>query len=124
MAVSPAFREFIEDVLSPLGHVTARRMFGGLGLFYRGVMFALIAREVTYFKVDETNRGAFEEAGSGPFSYQRGKKAHALTSYWRVPDEVMDEPEEILAWARRSVDAALRADAAKPKSRRKSKMRE
>lgn len=123
MAVSPEFREFIEDVLSPLGHVTVRRMFGGLGVFYRGVMFALIAREITFLKVDEANLAAFEEADSGPFSYQRGKKAHALTSYWKVPDEVMDDPEEILAWARRSVDAALRADAAKPKSKRKAKER-
>jgi DNA transformation protein len=123
MAVSPEFVEFIEDVLAPLKHVTLRRMFGGVGIFYRGIMFGLNIREVTYFKVDEQNRAAYENAGSIPFRYQRGQKTHALKSYMSVPDEVMDDPEEILEWARRAADAALRVDAAKPKKNGKAQRR-
>lgn len=119
MAISPEFRDHVLDLLAPLGQVEARRMFGGVGFFRHGLMFALIARDELYFKVDAESRPDFEAAGSGPFSYLRGGVERALGSYWRVPDEAMDDPEECLHWARRAVEAALAAERAKPAKRRK-----
>jgi len=113
MAASPEYRAFVEDLLEPLGPVESRRMFGGLGVFYRGVMFALVAQEQLYLKVDEHNRGDFEAAGMQPFSYQRAGATRSLKSYWRLPDDVVDDSDAVLTWARAAVDAALRADAAK-----------
>ena len=55
--------------------MSARAMFGGFGLYLRGVMFALIADETLYFKTDAVNRAAFEEAGMAPFVYEnKGRK--------------------------------------------------
>ncbi|MDP6344748.1 MAG: TfoX/Sxy family protein [Alphaproteobacteria bacterium] len=119
MAVSPEYRAYVEDLLEPLGHVTSRRMFGGVGIFYRGLMFALVSADAIYFKVDDGNRPDYEAAGMAPFSYQRNGRRAALTSYWRVPDDILDVEDEILDWARGAADAALRADAAKGAKGRK-----
>ncbi len=119
MAYSPEYRDHILDLLAPLAHVAAKRMFGGVGFFYRDLMFALIARDHLFFKVDDRNLADFEAAGSEAFSYTRGDKVRALKSYWRVPDEVMDNEDDFLDWARRAVDAALAADKAKAASGKK-----
>jgi len=124
MPYSPEFRDHVLDLMAPLAHVEAKRMFGGLGFFYRDVMFALASADVLYFKVDEAGRPPFEAAGSGPFTYRRSGGARALNSYWRVPDEVMDDAEAFLRWARRAVEAGLaaaQAKAAKPRRVRLSR---
>ncbi len=121
MAVSPEFQAFVAELLAPVGPVAIRRMFGGAGAFYDDVMFALIIGEVLYFKVDETNRADFEAAGKGPFSYQTKHGRRALGGYFELPDEIFEAPDEFAVWARRSIDVALRAQAAKrPKRRRRS----
>jgi DNA transformation protein and related proteins len=111
MPVSSEFRDFLLEQLEPLGPVSARRMFGGAGLFYGTVMFALLINDVMYLKTDEASQQAYEDAGSEPFSYQRGDKQQALKTLWRVPDEIMDDSEELLVWSRVAVDAALAARA-------------
>ena len=119
MPVTPEYRAYIEDLVEPLGHVTSRRMFGGLGVFYRGLMFALIVNDVLHFKVDDENQGDYEAADMEPFSYMRKGKKRGLNSYWTVPVDVLDNEEDFLTWSRKAADAALRADAAKPKSKRR-----
>jgi DNA transformation protein len=108
MAVSAGYREFILDLLSPLGP-TARRMFGGVGLFHSGVMFGLISRDVLHFRVDDTTRGRFEAAGSGPFTYNRAGREVSLGAYYIVPEDLLDRPDELLAWARAAMNAARNA---------------
>ena len=52
--------------LAPLGTVRARKMFGGVGIYYNDVFFAILYRGRLYFKVDDANRPAYEAAGTGP----------------------------------------------------------
>ncbi len=115
-------REFADDVvgrLLPFGPVAARRMFGGFGVFLDGVMFGLIGWNTLHFKADDGNRGDFERAGMTPFTY-RGKTKPISLSYWRVPDEVFDDPERLAEWAGHALAAARRAkDAKKPAKRRR-----
>ena len=113
MAVSSEFHDYLLEQLETLGPVSARRMFGGAGLFYGSVMFALLINDVMYLKTDEASQAAFEDAGSELFSYQRGNKQQALKTLWRVPDDVMDDADQLLVWSRTAVDAALTASRAK-----------
>jgi DNA transformation protein and related proteins len=115
MPVSAEFRDHLLEQLEPLGPVSARRMFGGAGLYYGNVMFALLANDIMYLKTDEASQAAFEAAGTEPFSYQRGGKQQALKTLWRVPDEIMDDVDDLLSWSRTAVDAALAATRAKSK---------
>lgn len=121
MAVSPEYRAFVMELLEPLGGVEIRRMFGGAGLFRHGLMFGLISDERLYLKVDEMTRADFEARGAGPFTYGRRDGERTITSYCELPEEFYDEPEEARRWAEKAIEAALRIDAARPKSRRRRK---
>jgi len=104
--------EFIHELFGQFGPVTVRRMFSGAGIFRDGLMFGLIIRDVIYLKVDETNAAEFEREGSMPFTYTRGRKSgrpseHALP-YWRLPERLYDDPDELAAWARRAFAVAER----------------
>ena len=116
--------DFIRDLFAAFGPVTVRRMFSGAGIFADGVMFGLIVRDVIYLKADDTGMADFEREGCGRFTYTRGKKSgrasgHALP-YWRLPERLYDDPDEIAVWAERAFAAAERKKfAPRPKSKRK-----
>ncbi|MGH6904449.1 MAG: TfoX/Sxy family protein [Geminicoccaceae bacterium] len=111
MAQGSEFVAFVLEGLQPLGGVSARRMFGGHGIYKDGVMFALIAGDQLYLKVDDGNRPAFEAQGLQPFTYA-GKGRPIRMSYHEAPSEGLDDPEILCEWARAAYAAALRA---KPK---------
>ncbi len=95
-------------LLTPLGPVTPRAMFGGWGFFLDGVMIALIARDQLYFKVDGETVERFAAAGSEPFVYG-GKIKPIAMSYWRAPEGSLDDPQAMLPWGALAVAAARRA---------------
>ena len=119
MTVSREYVDFILDLLRPLAPMP-RRMFSGVGLFHGGAMFALLVRDTMYLRVDDTTRARFEQAGSGRFTYSRAGREVSLSAYYLLPEELLDEPDELLTWAREAVGAARRATAnagpAKPRS--------
>ena len=92
----------ILDRLAALGDITGRPMFGGHGLYWRGVIFAIAYRERLYLKVDEQSKPAFEARGMGPF---RPNERQTLKSYYEVPPEVLDDPEALLSWAGEAIRA-------------------
>jgi DNA transformation protein and related proteins len=110
--------EFLHEVFERFGPITARKMFGGYGLYHNGLMFALVADDTLYMKADAEIVGFFEKAGSGPFEYDKNGKVMKM-SYYLAPDEIMENHEQAAVWARRSYEAALRSHAAKNKSKTK-----
>jgi DNA transformation protein len=75
MAISQDFLDFLQDQLTGLGHITARRMFSGAAIYCDGVVFALVLRDVLHFKVDDGNRAAYAAEGMAPSSYEgRGRR--------------------------------------------------
>jgi DNA transformation protein len=112
MAASDGFIEFLRDQLAPLGPIATRRMFGVTGLFCEGVMFGVMAEDALYVRVDDHNRTAFREAEAyPPLSYEKQGRTIDL-SFWRVPDRLFDEPDELIDWARAGLAAAHRVVAA------------
>jgi DNA transformation protein len=105
---SDKFTTFLLELLAPLGPVSARPMFGGVGLFHSGMMFGLVAREELFLKVGDSNRAAYEAAGEAPFSYDTKHGTHTIGSYWRCPPELLDDTETFQAWAREALEAARR----------------
>ncbi|HSD40882.1 MAG TPA: TfoX/Sxy family protein [Burkholderiales bacterium] len=112
MKTSDEFAAHAIELLSSAGRVTARRMFGGYGIYCDGTMFALIADDVLYLKVDDGNRGELERAGAAPFFYE-AKGRRTVMSYFRAPDEALESRELAAPWARSAYAAALRARSAK-----------
>ena len=117
MAFDADFNEWVREHFAGLGRLEIRRMFGGAGVYASGVMFALLDDGVVFLKADETLASAFLEAGSRPFTFPRGDTVMTL-GYWTLPETALDDPDEAVAWARRSLDVALRKAAGKtPKAR-------
>jgi DNA transformation protein len=121
--MSGQYRDFVMDLLGPMGPVSARSMFGGTGIYYESVMFALIADDRLYFKATDRNRADFEDEGMEPFTYEGADGRRAVMSYWEVPEHLFDEPEELRLWAEKAVAAAVAAKKPPraPKSRAKAK---
>ena len=108
MVASETYAEFLREQLAPLGHVSLRRMFGKTGVFCDGVMFGMVTDNMLYLRVDDDNREAFEEAASSPpLNYAKGGNTIDL-SFWRAPERLFDEPDELIAWARAALAAAHR----------------
>ena len=110
---------YLLELLAPLGPISARRMFGGVGLFHSRTMFGLIARDELFFKVGDANRPAYEAAGEAPFSYETKHGSNTIGSYWRCPPELIDDAETFRAWAREAIEAAGVAAKVKAKLPRK-----
>jgi DNA transformation protein len=113
MVASDSFAEFPSEQLAALGRVTMRRMFGKTGVFCDGLMFGMVADNTLYFRVDDDNRTAFEEAASFPPLNYRKKGGMIDLSFWRAPDRLFDEADELVTWARIALAAARRVAAKK-----------
>ena len=111
MVASDSFAEFLREELAPLGRVTMRRMFGKTGVFCDGLMFAMVTNDTLYFRVDDDNREIFKEAASAPpLNYEKQGRTIDL-SFWRAPERLLDEPDELVRWARVALAAAGRVAA-------------
>ena len=125
MVASDAFAEFLRDQLAPLGRITMRRMFGKTGVFCDTVMFGMVTENTLYVRVDDQNRAIFKEAESfPPLNYEK-KGSTIDLSFWRVPDRLFDEPDELVSWARAALAAARRVAATRERTapNRRSKPR-
>ena len=111
MTASDGFGEFLRDQLAPLGHIAMRRMFGKTGLFCDGFMLGMVRDNTLYLRVDDHNRVAFKEAAAfPPLNYEK-KGSTIDLSFWRAPERLFDEPDELVTWARAALGAARRVAA-------------
>ncbi|MEN9543255.1 MAG: hypothetical protein RLZZ598_88 [Pseudomonadota bacterium] len=116
----PPYVALCLELLSPLGRVTARSMFGGHGLYVDGLMLGLVANEQLYLKTDAQSLDTWCAAGCRPFSYERGDgKAPIEMSYWTPPFDAFDDEHAMLPWARLALAAALRKRATPAAGRKK-----
>ncbi|MCR4266501.1 TfoX/Sxy family protein [Nitratireductor sp. ZSWI3] len=100
----------IRDLFASLGPVTIRRMFGGKGIYHRGVVFALEVGGEILLKADAQTAALFAEAGSRQWVYegQKGRGPVAMP-YWSIPDPAIDDPDEMALWALRAFEAGMRS---------------
>lgn len=123
MAITKDFEAFVIELLSGLGEVRTKRMFGGASVYAGEVLFALADDDALWIKADEQSTAAFEAAGSPLFSYPMKDGSTATMPYRRLPDSAMDDPDEAVRWARLGIEAALRKKAApKKKASKRDKL--
>jgi DNA transformation protein len=96
-----SFLDYVLEQLEPLGGVSRRAMFGGHGLYVRGVFFGIVHKGALYFRTDEASREKYRKAGSRPFN-PKGKQE--LHRYYTVPAEVLDDAEALCEWAREAAE--------------------
>src|SRR6202049_1333676 len=123
MVVSDSFAEFLREQLAPLGSVTTRRMFGKTGVFCDGGMLGMVTENTLYFRVDDDNRVTFKEAESFPPPNYAKSGATIALPFWKVPERLFDEPDELVAWARAALAAARRVAAKRERTAPKRKLK-
>jgi len=110
---SDSYRDFVLDQLRSLEGVSCRSMFGGYGLYLGAHFFGILHEGRLYFKTDETTRESYRLHGMGPFA---ASERQVLKSYYEVPEEIVEDPEELASWAR---EAAASRGTVKASARRK-----
>jgi DNA transformation protein len=112
------FHSFVEELFAGLGPVRTRRMFGCAGIYAGEVMFGLIDEDTIYLKADEALRAELAAEGSAAWVYSRAKGSWEDSSYWRLPEAALDDPDEAAGWARKALAVAeAKATAKRPKRR-------
>lgn len=102
------FVEYLKEVFREFGPISSRRMFGGHGVYFDGVMIGLVADDTLYLKADKQSAPEFIEYGLTQFMYPKGDKMVGM-SYYLAPEEALEDPSEMRLWAQRAYDAALRS---------------
>jgi DNA transformation protein len=117
LAVSSEYLEYVLEQLAGLGGVRVIRMFGGIGLYQDQRFFGIItSTDTLYFKVNDANRGDYEARGMSAF--RPPSRREISMSYYEVPADTLEDSDECVAWARKSVAAAASRPAVKRGSRR------
>jgi DNA transformation protein and related proteins len=109
MAVGAEFIEFIKDQMSGFAPVAVRRMFGGAGVSYAGVTFAIIVDETLYLKEGPDNAAEFDAESLERFSYSAKNRRRVEMSYRRAPSRLMDDMDEMTLWCHKAYEAAVNA---------------
>ena len=102
------FVEYLQEVFREFGPINVRRMFGGHGVYFDGVMIGLVADDTLYLKADKASAPKFTEHGLSQFQYSKGGKIVGM-SYYLAPEEALEDPSEMCEWAKLAYEAALRA---------------
>jgi DNA transformation protein len=105
MAVQAQFLAYLLEQLDGLGGLRSRRMFGAVGLYCGDVFFGLVDDDTLFFKTDDSNVASFRERGMPRFMPFPDRPDTAL-GYHQVPADVIEDPETLVEWARRSVAVA------------------
>ena len=107
MAVTAECRAYVLDQIGRIVPVSARSMFGGVGLYSEGLFFGLIDDDRVYLKVDDANRQGFIDVRSGPFR-PYGEDARPM-SYYELPADRLESLELLKPWIEGSIEVARRS---------------
>jgi DNA transformation protein len=113
MPVDQGLVDWVAEAMAPVGHVTARRMFGGAGLYCDGIIFALIAMDDLWFKADAESAAEWDALGADPFTYGKADGKVGVTSYRRAPSDAHDDADAMRRYGEAALGAARRKAAAK-----------
>lgn len=117
MAITDSFKDYIADQLQYLeriGHVSIKKMFGGAGIYFDGLIFGIISdKDVLFFKVDDSNRSDYESIGKGPFKPFDDKPM--VMPYYEVPEDVVENMEMLAEWASKAIGVSQKTPPKKKK---------
>ena len=116
MAVSADYLAYVLEQLAGVDGVSSRRMFGGAGLYSHECFFGLIAEDTLYLRVDDANRARFTTRGMARFRPYADRPELSM-NYFETPAEVLEDPQELSAWAAEAIAAARAAAENKPARR-------
>jgi len=105
MAVKDQYLAYVLEQLAGVAALRTRRMFGAVGLYSGERFFGIVDDDGLYLKVDDTHRADYLARGCRPLQPFKDKPEFSM-SYYEVPADVLEDAEELVCWARRSIQIA------------------
>jgi DNA transformation protein len=102
-------RPEIEEMFAALGPVTIKRMFGGKGVYHRGIIIAVEFQGDILLKADATTAPDFAAAGAVQWAYEGKSGAQVKMPYWSIPADAFDDSAVMAHWVKLAYAAALRS---------------
>jgi DNA transformation protein len=97
-----SFKAFVLDQLSALPEIRARAMFGAHGLYAGEKFFGILDAGRLFFKTGADNLADYTARDMEPFTYEMKGKVMTM-SYHEVPPEILEQPQELVRWARKAI---------------------
>ena len=83
------------DKLDSIGQITAKKMFGGHGIFHAAKMFGIVdSKGQIFLKFNAEIKERFEAMDA---------VQHSRMPYLSIPDELFSNEHELLEWASKSI---------------------
>jgi DNA transformation protein len=111
MAVSAEFQDYVLEQLADVGAIMPKKMFGGVGVYYRKLFFGILHNNNFYLKVDDLNRKDYEKEGMSAF--KPFKDRPMTMQYYEVPVEILENKNQLKVWAQQAIEVAARASKSK-----------
>ncbi|TCK31684.1 DNA transformation protein [Ancylobacter aquaticus] len=109
----------IADIFTALGPIRCRRMFGALGVYAEGAMFAIAAGDILYLKADAALAERLEAGGAQIFTYERLGRPVTL-GFWSLPEAALDDADLAAELGGHALRLAQQAAASRRPARRRT----
>lgn len=108
MRIQSSLASQVTEQLSFLGSISNRSIFGAVGIFIDERLLGIVADDVLYLHTGPSNRDDYLSRGCRQFKPY--PNAYDLTTdHHQVPDEIVNDPEQLKAWGERALRAAIEA---------------
>ena len=95
-------------------------MFGAHGIYAGENFFGILDEGRLFFKTDATTQKEYTGRGMGPFTYQMKGKVMTM-AYHEVPPEILEQPQELVLWARQAIGLVAAKPEKKPAGTKSSR---
>ena len=112
MRVKSSLASYVAEQLAPLGRISSRAIFGGVGVFIDDRLLAIVMGEKLYLHTDKSNLDDYVARGMQQFK-PYPNAFDLTTDHHEVPQEVIDDAEQLKVWGERALNAAVEAARAK-----------
>jgi DNA transformation protein len=121
VALSASYRDYLAELLAPVGKFSTKRVFGLDGIMADGILLGFVIDERIHFRTDAASVAAYRDGGGKPFTFAKANGEHIITSYYSLPERLYDEPDELVRWARLAREAALQSPSARARDARRTR---
>jgi DNA transformation protein len=112
MRVKSSLATYVTEHLAFLGRISNRAIFGGIGIFIEERLLGIVINECLYLHTGATNISDYVSRGMEQFK-PYPNAFDLTTDHHRVPQEIIDDPEQLKEWGKRSLISAIEAAKAK-----------
>ncbi len=111
MRVKSSLASYVAEQLAPLGRISSRAIFGGVGVFIDDRLLAIVMGEKLYLHTDKSNLDDYVARGMPQFK-PYPNAFDLTTDHHEVPPEIVTAtPQQLKVWGERALNAAVEVGA-------------